>query len=416
MTDQVGIEDEVRAGLHRVAGAVDVPRIEVGTLETRGQIAARRRYRWRATAILASAAAVAVVVAGITITVRGDSDTGMVPQPPRVATQPAGPTTTSLRSVQSSPSPGHPSAVHPPRHALPQGAPVTAPHWGKGVLYWGQGYSAKVSYPSLATGAGVTLVTTRGNHGRLVIRRIDGPRLVRLTNNAAGWPVVSGDGRYAAWETALKGRRQKLILWDLRSGSVVLSREFTSHAQCCDAPSIVLGFDSERRVYVEDGHVKLMWDTRQQTLRRIDSNRVVVRGVWAHGPVVAGQVSGLSGPGSLYGTVDARGRFHKTGEYPSQTGVWSDDGLHVAYTYQSKRDFKGLYVKDTRTGKARRIHLPKSWTGEPVFWDSTNTFLVKAGDGHGHGGLLRCNAVSGLCTKPTPQPQHVAILPHQQGH
>jgi hypothetical protein len=247
---------------------------------------------------------------------------------------------------------------------------------------------------------GASLVVESAPAGFRRVFSVEGQRLVWM-QQAATVPVISTDGRYAAWETPLlqtEGvplHQARLVLWDLSTMRQVGSTVFRSHQQCCDAPSLPVGIDHHTAVYVWDGGVPLVWSPRESTVRRITG---LPQGddlvdAYAGGPVFGG--GNKEQPASVFGPIDAGDAFRPAGSFGSQQGSWSPSsaphGERVAYVTGYGRP----RVSSATGHQPTVMRLPEG-DYTPSVWESAHTVLFTSDVG-GDIDWIRCSADTGRC-------------------
>jgi hypothetical protein len=262
-------------------------------------------------------------------------------------------------------------------------------------------HTIKMSEPQIYSSNGVTLVSQMTPADLRQIYLVKDGHLVAL-QKAETDPVMSSDGRYAAWETFVPGRLARIVLWDLAADRELGSREFRSHAQCCTAPSLPVGIDGHSQVYIWDGGHAVVWNWQDGTIFPITG----IRGdglsdAYAQGPVYEESSTaddGGDGGWSVYGMVGPTGReeahFTAVDRIPGQQAVWSPPvggGQSVAYVAPNGRPV----ALNTDTRARTPLHLPPgryvAWV-----WESPTTVLLSS-DADGNTYWLRCDATTGDC-------------------
>lgn len=392
------IEEELGRVLVEVAEQAQVPRCDAQALVLSGRREVRRSRARGAWWSVAGVAAVAVVVAGTALAVRW-TDSG-------------------------APSPDHNDhiATHPPTTAPPTGRPVLAslprgaapdiPYWSKGVYHLGD-YQRPMTMPSIWSMNGTSLVDVPTRHGRTQIYLVNGQHLVPLTSSASSWPVISSDGRLAAWKTAGEGTLIRLVLWDLTTNQQVATQQFEPHPHCCEAPVSPVGIDGQGRVYVWDGGIPQIWDPSVHRVQEVtgvsEPTRSGMSGVSIDGPIFAdfSTFADKEDARSIFGTVDAGGVFHRLGRFPAQRDVWSPDGRYVAY-----QPINGsVVVRNTATRARVSLGLPLGGATLSVWEDATHLLVTMTSAGHTY--WLRCDVVNGEAEVAAVLPKdHHLVLPN----
>lgn len=374
------LEHEVSRTLADVADRVVVPPVDVSAIVLGGRREARgtrMRGVWYAAA---GVAAVALVIAGTTVGIRWA--TSGTPKPSdTIAGQP-----TNTPSVVT-----RPASVA----ALATGSPTSIPYWSNGVLHVKGSTVAMASQPIVKSSNGSTLVVQDPASADMSIALVEGTQVRTLgTDAATSYPVISSDGRLAAWETASSKPKVTLHLWNLQSGSQVAAKTFASRQQCCAAPSVPVGIDARGRVYVDDGGYPLVWNTANGTLS--DITGVVgssLYGANSEGPLLE-DTSATANKGSLgatvFGTVDSGGAFHRIGRFPAQQELWSPTGAYFAY-----QSAPGAVMVRNAAGDKIALGLPRGASSLSV-WESAHVLLTTRVEG-GSTYWLRCDVTTGTC-------------------
>jgi hypothetical protein len=301
---------------------------------------------------------------------------------------------------------------------LPVGAAPSIPYCSRGKQILGAGRPITSGCMTLVhRGSGTVGVTKHGvfwvGHGQrgLLDRRI--PDL--------WFPVLSQDGRDAAWVVA-HGSQRSLLVYDVGS-----------HVKLADVPlptsaAWVPGIDNLHRVYVQDfmEHGRVwMYDTASDRLIGIRDLPPVVPGAsyavnyaTADGLAIAKRSfweNGITSV-SIEGTVTSDGHFVASGTVPVGWSIWSPDRSQLV-----QETAKGFWAQ--RTGQLDTmvpLRVPKVGraTSTPV-WESKDSLLVSFDPSLSSPGptttdttllhvpsddlwILRCSAQTGSCEVALP--------------
>lgn len=384
------LESRLSATLVEQAERVDIPRCDPRALVLAGREHVHRRRSATLRVAAAGAAAVALLAAGVGLASRWTEAGSTGPGHDVVGTK-TGPTST-----------GRPLTLGD----LPRGEPLRLPYWLRGRLHLG-GRTVPMPQPSIVSAGGTTLVVVHPGTKDMSIALVVGKRLETL-QYATGWPVLSADGRLAAWETRSGSDLARLVLWDTATGRQVASRDFVSHAQCCDAPSQPVGIDSQGRVYVWDRGRAIVWDHVSQTVRQIEGMPKHGSGMYgasSRGPVYARSLQSDSRLGtSVYGSVDDSGVFHSVGTIPTQSPAWSPDGAHVAFV----DDSGAVTVLDVSTRRTANLRLP-AISYSVLGWDGDDQVVV-VGSYDPATYLVRCDIGTGRCETAAALPYDLTMV------
>jgi hypothetical protein len=257
---------------------------------------------------------------------------------------------------------------------------------------------------------------TQGGSHWMILR---GARLVELfsTRSSGAHPVLSADGRFAAWTTSVDTHRYSeyeaettftVTAYDVGAGRVTGTTTVASRTFCCDGGGVVVvaGVDN-------DGAVVLARYSDQGWLWRAGSDPVPLTGPvrlrgltgldqWPGG--VSWTTGASSADPAAYARVSARGSTRRLGRVPvSQGGVWSPDG--TAYVFQpfSKLSRSPAIVWSHGT----RVRLRDAGVGGIVGWESRHSVVLYQRGRHGRPALrpavlVRCDARTGDCEQAGP--------------
>jgi hypothetical protein len=242
------------------------------------------------------------------------------------------------------------------------------------------------------------------------------------TKSPGAHPVLSADGRFAAWATSVDAHRYDLdeadttftiTAYDVKKGAVTGTTEIDSHTFCCDGGGVVevAGVDG-------DGSVILARSSDRAWLWRPGSDPVRLTGdVRARGVLGndqwPGGVSWTIGEGSsddpaALGRVSSGGVVTRMARVPqSQDGVWSPDGSSYAYLPFTKSGHRRPVVWSD--GRRTRLQLRRA--ADVVGWESSHALILLMDGRRGRPGLrpailVRCDARTGDCEqagRPIPR-------------
>jgi hypothetical protein len=267
---------------------------------------------------------------------------------------------------------------------------------------------------------GTTIVGRATRYGsRWLILR--GDHLVDLysTRSLGSHPVLSADGRYAAWATYVDERRYSdfeaettftVTAYDVDRGAVVGTTAMRSHTYCCDGGGRidVAGVDN-------DGAVVLMRSSDRAWVWRpggapvplsgaVRASRLAMNDPWPGG--VSWTIGNSSDDPAAYGRVSTDGAVTRLGRVPqSQDGLWSPQA--GAYVYSPAVKERQLRPVVWRDGRRQRLDAPKgAW---PLAWESERRVLLVDGDEDASIRLVRCWVSDGRCEQAGPRLRHAQV-------
>lgn len=373
--------DLVKDTLTEQVTTLEVPSPPVDRLVSGGR---RRLLRRRRVAAISAAGAVAAVAFAMSV------PSSLEPPRERIA-----PTT-------QEPSPTvQPQSID----ELPTGAAPAIPYVVGSVLQTATGsISMELPYPKVVTGGPVSVVYGGNVETGLSVYLIDGsdstgtPHLRLLTDEAAGQPVVSTDGRLVAWPAGDEGAqgagadRTLVALWSVDTGQLLENPvSFPFEPTCCDNPFVLLGVDSDGRVYgTGSGKTWMAWGS----LEHVD----LVTGLGD------GYVTAVAPRGVLVETFTktaaklelgevAPWRFQPRLTIPGTRGLVSPGSTALAYT-----DADGeLRLRDLESGRDVAALLPFDVAENTMTWESEESLLVEVHEeDSGSWVLARCT-LDGAC-------------------
>jgi hypothetical protein len=306
----------------------------------------------------------------------------------------------------------------------PLGPPPDIAWWSRGELHVGEGVIPLQMGQVVARG-GTTIIGRATSHGS-TWRILRGHRLVDLfsTRSQGARPVLSANGRFAAWATSVRTHRYNLYEADTRftitAYDVGHSRatgvtDIDSHTFCCDGGGVVdvVGVDADGSVVLaRDLDRAWVWRPGSRPVRL--TGDVHVRGVPGNDPWPGGvswTVGGSSDDPAAYGHVSAHGVVTRTGRVPqSQDGLWSPDGSSYAYLPVTK--FGQRMPRVWSDGTEVRLKLRRA--AEVVGWESSHELILLTAGKRGRptlrpAVLARCDVRTGDCEQAGPPVPHARL-------
>jgi hypothetical protein len=289
------------------------------------------------------------------------------------------------------------------------GPPPEIPWWSAGKLHVPEGI-LRTPMRQIVSRGGTTIVGRATQHGStwMIVR---GHALTELvsTRSLGVRPVLSANGRYAAWTTSVVTHRDNdleadaeftVTAYDVGRGAESGSTVLDSHTACCDGDGVVAvaGVDNDGSVLIAR-YADRAWVWRPgrppvQIAGEMRPDRLPGNDQWPGG------VSWTSGNSSDDPAV--------LGRVPqAQGGLWSPDG--TAYAYAPA--VKGRSVRPVvwRDGHRQPLHAPHgAW---PVAWESERrVLLVATGDPDARRvRVVRCWVVDGRCEQAGPPLRHAQL-------
>jgi hypothetical protein len=322
-----------------------------------------------------------------------------------------------------------PLPVAPPTATAPLVGPAPRiPWWARGVLHV-DGEVIPTRMRQVVARGGTTIVGRATLHGSgWMIVRDDVLVDLLSTHAPAVRPVLSSNGRYAAWATSRTTHRYDefnaeeaftVSSYDVRSGRVTGTTEMDAHTTCCDAGGViaVAGVDNDGSVIIARSADRA-WIWRRGTEPRALTGAVRQRDLTGNdqwpGGVSWTTGSSSSDPGA-FGRASRAGTTTRLGRVPqSQDGQWSPDGTEYVHVPFSKLGH-ALPVVWTRH---RRVRLRAPLAGDVVGWESPHSVIVLRGGGRDRPALrpavlFRCDARIGACELAGPpiRGAHLAQAP-----
>jgi hypothetical protein len=250
----------------------------------------------------------------------------------------------------------------------------------------------------------------------------DEPTGLVSTRSLGVRPVLSANGRYAAWTTSVVTRRENefdadteftVTAYDVGRGAESGSTVLDSHTACCDGDGVVAvaGVDNDGSVVIARYADRAwVWHPGRQPVQvagDIRPDRLPGNDQWPSG--VSWTAGNSSDDPALLGRVSDDGVVTRSGRVPqAQGGLWSPEG--TAYAYAPA--VKGSSVRPVvwRDGRRRVLDAPRgAW---PVGWESERRVLVVATgdlDAARRVRLVRCWVVDGRCEQAGPPLRHVRL-------
>jgi hypothetical protein len=324
------------------------------------------------------------------------------------------------------PSPTTSSASAPTRAV---GPPTTLAWWSAGYLHVDGGLFPTTMRRIVARGG--TTIVGRETPVRSTWMVVRGGKLVELlsTRGPGVQPVLSPNGRHAAWVTSVDTHRYTryeadtdftVTAYDVRSGTVTGATVIESRTSCCDGGGVVsvAGIDNDGTVviirYDRPGRV-IAWRPGRGPVdvRGIrDATTLTFGDQWPGG--VSFQVAGVddsSGP-AVFARVRPGGGLSRRGRVPqAQGGLWSPDG--TSYAVQPFTKFAEYPPEVWLHGRRMRLHV-HDFIGIVGWEDRRSVIVLSKTSGprvaRRSSTLMRCDARSGRCEQAGPV-LHGAILP-----
>jgi hypothetical protein len=324
-------------------------------------------------------------------------------------------------SPSTTTSPSSPTSAPTTRAGMRIGPPPEVAWWSRGRLHVSEGV-IRTSMRQIVTRGGTTIVG-RAQHGShwMIVR---GDRLAELfsTSSLGARPVLSTDGRFAAWTTSVASHRYDefdadtaftITAYDVGRGRMTGSTVVESRTSCCDGGGVVgvAGVDN-------DGTVIISRYADQAWAWRPGRDPVELTGAVRAGGVPGtdqwpGGVSWTVGPSSAgpaaVGRISGSGVVTLVDRVPvSQGGLWSADGTAYAYSPFSK----GTQTRPVVWHDGHRQVLQAPRGSSPLAWETPGRLLVvEASDPDTDPvRLWRCRTRDGRCEQ-AGRPLRHAILP-----
>jgi hypothetical protein len=299
------------------------------------------------------------------------------------------------------------------------GFPPRMPWWSAGELHVSDG-TIPTQMRRIVSRGGTVIVgrsTQRGSHW-MVLGELELVDLVR-TRSAGVQPVLSANGRYAAWTTGTVLRRQgrfradivfTITAYDVGRSRVTGTTVLESRTSCCDGGgaiavagvdndgSVVIGRYADRAWMWRPGSppIRLAAPARTRSLSGNDQ--------WQGG--VSWTTSGDSGGPAVFARVSAIGVVTPVGRVPqTQGGMWSPHGTSYVYSPAlSERQVRPIAWRENRR---QVLQAPRgSW---PLAWESDRRVLLVDGDLGRSIRLVRCWVGDGRCEQAGPLLRHAQV-------
>lgn len=299
------------------------------------------------------------------------------------------------------------------------GPPPEIPWWSRGVLHVSEG-TIRTSNSHVIARGGTTIVGPYHGNGTWLIQR--GDQLVPLVakRDTVSPPVLSANGRFAAWTTSKVIHRYTRFVtessfaataYDVGRGRVTGTTTIESRVSCCDAGGVLqtLGVDDDGAVVLHVlGRQSFFWHPGRAPVQiRLPLDQWLDAGdQWPHGIAYATHQDGALP--AAFARVDHDGHVHRIGAVPvASTGVWSADGSAYAYTPLSKsKDFRARVWRD---GEVTVLEAPRR--ARVIMWESpTKVLLERVGDVDVDPVYLyRCDVDSRICESAGKPLRHVHL-------
>lgn len=214
---------------------------------------------------------------------------------------------------------------------------------------------------------------------RTRVQVVVGTRLVEITRDADGPPVVSGDGAMLAWSGTAADGRAFVEGWSAATGVRGARTPVDFRPLCCTDPFVLRGLDDAGTAY-GTGHSTWAVDLH---------GRTPPREVGAGGPLVL-QVTGAGGivatgnRATVFGHLDG-GRVRPTATLPG----WVSASVSPSESSMVSLTGTGVVVHDLAGGEAVTVLETGDEDVDIVGWEDGRTVLL---DLHGGAGRLwvRC--------------------------
>jgi hypothetical protein len=276
----------------------------------------------------------------------------------------------------------------------------------------------------IASRGGTTIVGRTTQHGSawLILR---GDQLVPLVSidEPGVEPVLSANGRHAAWTTSRTLRRvdryttESVVTvhaYDVTRGRRVGTTSLESRVTCCDQGGVisVLAIDDDGTVLLTRSY-RHAWAWRPgrapvDVLGPVNRAAAPPDDQWPGG-VTWLTTDDAAGP-AAFGRVGHSGVVRRAGGLTQGIlGLWSPDGTSYAFRPLVGRSHRFPPVVWTSGRRVRMQVPPRSGL---VGWESARSVIVRTG--HRPTVLFRCDARSGACEQAGSPLRH-AVLPAYAG-
>jgi hypothetical protein len=301
----------------------------------------------------------------------------------------------------------------------PTGAPPQVPWWSQGVLHVSEGTIPTRMRQVVARG-GTTVIGRATSHGSTWrILRGDGLTDLYATRSLGSRPVLSANGRYAAWVTSVDTRRINdfeadttfaVTAYDVGRGRVTGTTQLDSHTYCCDGGGVidVVGVDAGGSVVLARySDAAWIWRPGFDPVRLsgdVRTGAVAGNDAWPGG--VSWTVGDASDDPAAFGRVGPDGVVTRVGRVPqSQDGLWSPDGSSYVYAPAVKE--RRVRPVVWSGGHRQALHAPRG--AAPVAWESRGRVVLVVGNLDHSIRLVRCWAGDGRCEQAGPPLRHAEV-------
>ena len=319
----------------------------------------------------------------------------------------------------STPPTTHPTTTPSPVSTRAVGPPPRIPWWSAGRLHLSEGVIRTPLNRIVARG-GTTIVgrTTETGSRWLILRGDDLAELVSTQEDGVR-PVLSANGRFAAWTTSVVTHRYSefeaeteftVSAYHVGRGAVTGTTVIDSRTECCDGGGAIdiAGVDNDGSVIITR-YADRAWVWRPgrepiEVTDQIRPDRLPGDDQWPGG--MSWTTTGDSIGPAVFARVSATGVVTPLGRVPqTQGGLWSPDGRSFAYPpYDDVRQTRPVVWRD---GHRQVLLAPRgSW---PLAWESDRRVLLVDGDLDVSIQLVRCWVGDGRCEQAGPPLRYAQV-------
>ena len=298
------------------------------------------------------------------------------------------------------------------------GSPTTLPWWSKGRLHV-EGEIIPTRMRRIVSRGGTTIVgrTTQRRSAWLALR---GNHLVPLVSvdEPGVEPVLSANGRYAAWTTSRTLRRvnryttERVVTvhaYDVARGRRVGTTSLESRVTCCDQGGVIsmLAIDDDGTVVLTRSY-RHVWAWRPgrapvDVLGPVNRAAAPPDDQWPGG--VTWLTTGNGAGPAAFGRVSHSGEVTRVGRLTQGVqGLWSPDG--TSYAFRTLVGRSDAFPPAVWTS-GRRVRMQVPPPSGLVGWESARSVIVRTG--RRPTVLYRCAARSGACEQAGPPLRHAVL-------